>query len=486
MNSGDLKRQQESQQNNPQTKMTLHHTNTLSPNHSSSFSCYLHKDEKMADVGVCASTGVSIQLCYQTFGHRDSAKGVILLIMGLASPALLWDGHFCTALAAQGFYVIRFDNRDIGHSTFLSGNKIVPASSTSVHSGNVNKRSSSNSSSSSSSSTNTNSSSFSEIATGQDLNDLVEELKSNISTTTTIKRRTTVPSPSQSWFRTFHGLSSLHTQLAYASIMQGRHQFFRNVYTLNDMANDCVGLLNALHITQAHIVGMCMGGMIAQIIAIQHPTRVASLALISTHSSSTHTRWPTLREVVAIASAARQAAQMGFDTPQEEREKELLFVLKQKGENRRSALQRRREGDEAEFTQTLVSLLVGFAGGRSARYPVNRTACERQVRRVLRRSSDFSGVLRQYVALLNALSREMDLQHIHTPTIVLHGTIDPLVPYQNGKELAKLIPGARLLTFEGLGHILHPALREEFVAALVENIRQSRSDQVGMKMTSRL
>lgn len=474
MKLGGVDCQQQSQENNPQTRMTphcanksriSHDTNMASPNHSSS-----HNDEKFADVGVCASTGVSIRLCYQTFGDRDSARGVVLLIMGLASPSLLWDGHFCAALAARGLYVIRFDNRDIGRSTFLTGHEIVAASSSSSVGGGVNGRSSSDSSS---------------VMAVNDNSDLVEEWEPNVPSSSS---SCSLPSPPHSWFRMFSGFSALHGQLAYASILQGRHRFFRDVYTLGDMASDCVGLLNALRIPQAHIVGMCMGGMIAQAVAIQHPTRVASLSLFSTHSSSTHARWPALRDLLAIAGAAHHAAQMGFDIPQQQQQRAQHEKPQESQHKKESggSVQRRRPRDVAELTKTLVSLLVRFAGGRSSRYPIDRTACERQVRRVLRRNSDFSGVLRQYVALLNAPSRVLGLQHIRTPTVVLHGTIDPLVPYQNGKQLAELIPNAKLLTFEGLGHVLHPALREQFVTALVENMQQSRGENVVVKITSKM
>ncbi|ORC87748.1 hydrolase-like protein [Trypanosoma theileri] len=493
MKSGDVEYQQGSQENNPQSPITLHprnkslishDTNTVSPNRyssSSSFSCSSsssRNDEKFADVGVCASTGVSIRLCYQTFGDRNAANGVVLLIMGLASPSLLWDGHFCTALAARGLYVIRFDNRDIGRSTFLTGHPVIPSSSTSTSSAGIRGNNNNNNNN------------------NNTMNDIVEEWESNVSPSSSSSSSSLLSStPPRSWFHKFSGFSTFHAQLAYASIMQGRHHFFRDVYTLDDMSNDCVGLLNALHIPQAHIVGMCMGGMIAQRIAIQHPTRVRSLALFSTHSSSTHARWPSLRDVFAIASAAHYVTQMGFDIPQQqqheekEKEKEGEKTIKQKQKEKQQqqeSLQRRRPRDEEELTQTLVSLLVRFAGGRTSRYPINRVACERQVRRILRRSSDFSGVLRQYVALLNAPSRVLDLQKIQIPTIVLHGTIDPLVPYQNGKELAELIPHAKFFSFEGLGHVLHPALREEFVGALMGNMQRSREGNMGVKNTSKL
>ncbi|RNF08286.1 hydrolase-like protein [Trypanosoma rangeli] len=404
-----------------QEEMMLNNTSTVL-----SHDRYSRFGESFADVGVCRSTGIRIQLCYQTFGRRDAVGGVVLLIMGIASPLLLWDTKFCECLASRGYYVIRFDNRDTGRSTFLTGRRVLPAKLSTTF-----------------------------------VEDEMEVWDTHYDAAS-----------SQCGLGSLVDSALLYPRLAFASLVPGRHNLLRGVYTLEDMARDSVGLLDALHISKTHIVGMCMGGMIAQVMAVYHPTRVESLSLISTHSGSPQARWPALREALALASFITYATRKGFAVP-----------LSLRGKNGRSMPSPK---EIEELAHALVNLIERFASGSGASFPIDRAACLIQMRRMLRRSSDFSGALRQYVALLNAQDRLEGLRHVCVPTVILHGTADPIVPYFNGEELAALIPHAKLVSVTGLGHVLHPALRGRIVDALTTNMRQSRRGEQDPVTASKL
>ncbi|KAF8289889.1 hypothetical protein TcBrA4_0134780 [Trypanosoma cruzi] len=388
--------------------------------------------EKCVDVGVCRSTRVRIWLCYQTFGKRDAAGGVVLLIMGLASPSLLWDMKFCECLASRGYYVIRFDNRDMGRSTFLTDRRVMPATAT------------------------TNSA----------------EDETDVWNANAFSSSSSSPSSSDSWFGAFGDSKMDFMRLAYSGVVSGGRKLLREVYTLEDMARDSVGLLDALNVRKAHIVGMCMGGVIAQLVAIYHSTRVESLSLLSTYSGSLQAGRPSLREAFALAQVATYIARKGFAVPASLR-----------GKNGKSGPSPK---EEEALAHTLVNLIARFAPEAEPSFSIDRKACFKQVQRILRRSSDFSGVLRQYVALLNAKDRTTGLKRIHVPTVILHGTKDPIVPYVNGKQLAGMIPQAKFVTLEGIGHVLHPALREKIIDTLAANMQQSRRGKQGLPTTSRL
>ena len=150
----------------------------------------------------------------------------------------------------------------------------------------------------------------------------------------------------------------------------------RPPYTLNDMARDTVGLMDALGIGEAHVVGASMGGMIAQIVAIEHPERVKSLTSIMSTS-----------------------------------------------------------GDRA---------LPGPKG--------------QVLQRAVRRSYRPDGFARQLIAIQTAPSWVLKLRGIRAPTLVLHGSHDPLVPLAGGEDTAANIPGARLRIVPGMGHFLPEAL----------------------------
>jgi pimeloyl-ACP methyl ester carboxylesterase len=197
----------------------------------------------------------------------------------------------------------------------------------------------------------------------------------------------------------------------FGKIMQG--QKISTPYTLDDMADDTAGLLDALGIKRAHICGMSMGGMIAQTMAIRHPSRF--LSLISIYSSTGNPELPQPKpEVIQLLVAA----------PPNERE---------------------------GFVEHMVGLFKTIAGSG---FPVD----EEWTRKIIAEGYDRcfcpQGMARQLVAILTHGNRKPALASLKVPTLVIHGTADPLVPVEGGKDTAKAIPGAQLMLIEGMGHDL--------------------------------
>jgi len=200
----------------------------------------------------------------------------------------------------------------------------------------------------------------------------------------------------------------------------------RSAYTLEDMADDAAGLLAALGVTRAHVVGVSMGGMIGQILAVRHPERVLTLTSIMSSSGRRH-----LPRATAKARAALLRQPKGTD---------------------RSAL-----------VEYLVDL---FRTIGSPAYPTPERQLRERIARSLDRGVNMDGVLRQLVAIVANGDRSRVLRAIRAPTLVIHGAADPLLPPACGEDTARLIPGARFELIEGLGHDLPPALIERFLALI--------------------
>jgi pimeloyl-ACP methyl ester carboxylesterase len=184
-------------------------------------------------------------------------------------------------------------------------------------------------------------------------------------------------------------------------------------YELDDLADDAVGLLDALGIRAAHIVGASMGGFIAQLVAINHPDRVLSLTSIMSGPGG----------VDAIAPKPEGAAILMVSPP--------------------SSRQERIEQD-----MSIRRVLLGSGDPFDEVYERARST------RAVDRAYYPPGVGRQLVALLAAKSRLDRLKTVRVPTLVLHGVDDVLVPVENGRLVAAAVPGARLIEFEGMGHDL--------------------------------
>lgn len=189
-------------------------------------------------------------------------------------------------------------------------------------------------------------------------------------------------------------------------------------YSLDDMADDAAGLMDALGIDKAHVVGASMGGMIAQLVAIRHPEKVKSM--VSIMSTTGNPEVPP----------AKPEAMAALLTPPADNTREAMI---QQGVD--------------------MWKIIG-----SPKYP----GTEEELRAVATASVDRmvcpEGFGRQVLAILAAPARNEALAKVTAPTMVLHGAEDPLVPVEGGKDTADAIPGARLEIVEGMAHDFTEAL----------------------------
>ena len=202
-------------------------------------------------------------------------------------------------------------------------------------------------------------------------------------------------------------------------------------YTLSHMADDAVGLLDHLRLGSAHIVGISMGGMIAQHLAFEHPGRVRSLVSISST--------PGARRFLPDPSALR-------------------------------ALFRRRPSTPEEAGDLLADTFHTIG---STQWPVDRERLRQLGSEAFRRGNNPAGFFRHFAALLASGDRSARLRQVTAPTLVIHGTRDPLIPFAAGRATAAAIPGARLLPVAGMAHDLPPPLWPLFVDAIVGNAARS-------------
>ena len=280
----------------------------------------------MPETQYAAANGLTI--AYETFGSPSDAP--ILMVMGLGTQMIAWPDDMCRQIADRGFFVIRFDNRDVGLSTH-----------------------------------------FDQLPTP---------------TRSDLLLRRTPP------------------------------------YKVTDMARDALGLLDALGIDSAHVVGASMGGYIAQALAGLFPDRVRSLTLIMTSTGS---------RIV------------GYPAPQ------LVAQL----------LKRRSVRDRAEAQDMAVQTfrLIGSKG-----FEFDEAHVRDLAGRSYDRAADRRGYFRQLWAIVTQPNRTAFLRRIPVPTLVMHGMADPLVNVSGGVALAKAIPNAEFIGFAGMGHDLPRALWPRF------------------------
>ncbi|WP_315719141.1 MULTISPECIES: alpha/beta hydrolase [unclassified Bradyrhizobium] len=281
-----------------------------------------------------------IDICYEIFG--DPGAPPLLLIMGLGAQMIIWDDEFCEQLAARGFRVIRFDNRDIGQSSKLHGGRRLSP---------------------------------------------FELLK----------------------LRFFHIPVSAP-------------------YKILDMANDTVGLMDALDIKSAHLVGASMGGMIAQEIAISFPHRVRSLTSIMSTTGNPRLPPPT-REVAMLLMAP----------PPKTRDEYIK-----------------------RFQKTWKALRAGS-------FPEDEARDAALAERCFARGLNPAGVGRQLRAILASGSRKPRLHLVTAPTLVIHGKRDPLVHHAAGTDTAESIPNAKLVMIERMGHAIPIPTWPVIIAAIAEH-----------------
>jgi pimeloyl-ACP methyl ester carboxylesterase len=206
-------------------------------------------------------------------------------------------------------------------------------------------------------------------------------------------------------------------------------------YTLDEMAADAAGLLDALGIERAHIVGASMGGMIAQLVAADHPHKTLSLTSIMSSTGN-----PNLPRATPEAMAR-------LNTPAPDPNKDL-------------------EG-------FLASAVEG-AKVMASRYPPDEAAVRAQSLSDFKRSYYPVGFQRQYAGIMASPDRRPKLKTVTTPTVVIHGDADPLVPLAGGRDTAENIPGAELIVVPGVGHEIPTAVLDVFVDGILSAMRRAR------------
>jgi len=297
-----------------------------------------YQEEAVVTVG-------TMNLTYDSFG--DPAAPPLLLIMGLGGQLVLWPEEFCMRLATRGFWVIRYDHRDVGLSTHCDGE--------------------------------------------------------------------TVPD-----------IDALEGALA-------RGEPVEVPYTLYDLADDAVGLLDALGIVTAHVVGTSMGGRIVQILAIKYPHRLKTATSIVSHTGAP-----------------------GFPPPNPE----TLEAL-------RETVPEYREGYIA-YCLRMSRLMAGpvFA-------PDEAGACER-AGRAYDRAFYPDGVMRHYAAYVGTGSVREELKELTVSLLIIHGTQDPLVSPECARDMAGITPGATLEMIDGMGHAVGdvPAVWSRVIDAVAAHARK--------------
>jgi pimeloyl-ACP methyl ester carboxylesterase len=283
-----------------------------------------------------------IRLCYESFGKRGDPA--LVLIMGLGAQMVVWPDDFCAQLAAQGRWVVRFDNRDIGKSTWLTEER--PPSILEVFNG---------------------------LATGKPVTPR---------------------------------------------------------YTLLDMAKDTIGLLDALGIERADIVGASMGGAITHELMTAFPERLRTATTIFAPSGDPNSP-PATPEAMANLMKARPTERDAFiDT----------------------------------YTNTWRVL-------NADHFPFDEEATRREGALCFDRGVNPHGVGRQMLAIVASGNRKAALRATTTPALIIHGTLDPLVPFGVGEDLAQTIPGVKFEVVEGMGHNLPRPAWPQMLAAIAAHAR---------------
>ena len=283
-----------------------------------------------------------VDIAYNTLGKATDPP--VLLISGLGAQLIAWDEAFCEELVDRGLFVIRFDNRDVGLSSHLSGGPVPDSSEP------------------------------------------------------TAGAAQTAP------------------------------------YTLAEMAADAAGVIDNLGLDSAHVVGISLGGMIAQILAIERPERVRSLTSIMSTTGNDGVGQPT--------DAAR------------------ALLLSSPVSSREGAMDR----------AVLFNRVVG-----SPAYRIDETELRDRAARAFDRAFDPQGIVRQLAAAVTTPDRTEDLHRLDLPTLVIHGAEDQLIAVSGGRATAEAIPGAELVVIDGMGHDmprpLWPTVAER-IARLVDRAEQ--------------
>jgi pimeloyl-ACP methyl ester carboxylesterase len=213
-------------------------------------------------------------------------------------------------------------------------------------------------------------------------------------------------------------------------------------YTVRDLAEDAVAVLDHLEIDRAHIIGLSLGGMVAQEIAIRHPVRVASLVLMSTSPGVTDESLPSLstRYVVGSAWAALPL---------------LRYTI---------------AGGEANLVAAVVAKML--TAGLRPRADEVRDLSQHVIYNLRkRRGINLIAAYHHQVAAAAAPPRSVELAQLRVPTLVVHGDADPILPVEHGRRLASTIPGARGIWLEGVGHAFPYPDWEDVTDSIVDHLQ---------------
>jgi pimeloyl-ACP methyl ester carboxylesterase len=205
-------------------------------------------------------------------------------------------------------------------------------------------------------------------------------------------------------------------------------------YTLKDMADDGIGLLTALEIDKAHVVGASMGGMIVQLMAIHHPDRLITMTSIM--STTGNSKLPQ----------ANPEAIGALTAPLKGRDEETLVA----------------HG---------LNIIRNIGTPDSPEFPFDEAHQRERVLKNVRRSVYPAGLPRQLAAIIDDGDRTARLGNVRVPTLVLHGEADPLVKLPGGEATARAIPGARLVTIPGWGHDIPQTLVSRVATEIVDHAR---------------
>ena len=220
--------------------------------------------------------------------------------------------------------------------------------------------------------------------------------------------------------------------LALAALRYSLRLPLTTAYRLQDMAADSLGVLDALGIAQAHVCGASMGGMIAQHLAIRHPTRVKSLTLIMTTTGDRKLPQPRLKV--------------------------------------RGALMSRPSGQNPDAVVEHLKRLFSLIG--SPAYPTDAARLQQRLQASVARAWHPAGTARQLAAVVADGNRSVLVQNLRLPTQVIHGEADPLVPVAAGRQLVRLIPGAQADFIPGMGHDLPAQLLPRIARTIADNARR--------------
>ncbi len=202
-------------------------------------------------------------------------------------------------------------------------------------------------------------------------------------------------------------------------------------YTLTDMARDTLGVMDALNVQKAHIVGVSMGGMIAQRVALASPDRVLSLTSVMSTSGARGLPQARPQVIRALMSRPRSTA------PQ----------------------------DIGDFYVKLLKVIGSPA------FPVSEAEVRERASVAFNRNFHPQGIPRQMMAIMTDTQRAHALQNIQVPTLVIHGTEDGLVPFACGQDTARRIPNARFVPVEGMGHDLPPGVVQRLLASMLPHFK---------------